>query len=93
MVIGVMQLALRIPGAQSLKEKRRVLKSLITRIRNKFNVSVSEVDTQDKWQLSTIAVAHVGSDRPYANELLDQVKNLAERVRETEIIDSRLEFL
>ncbi len=92
MVIGVLQLGLRLPEAHSLKEKRWHLKSLITRIQGKFNVSVSEVDSKDKWQLATVAVAYVGSDRGYANKLLDQVVNFAERTKELEVIDSRLEF-
>lgn len=93
MVIGLLQMALRLPEAQSLKEKRWVVKSLVTRIRNKFNVSVSEVESQDSWQLANLAIAHVGNDRGYTNELLDQVLNFAEGVKQIEVIDSRLEFL
>lgn len=92
MVIGVLQMALRLPEAQSLKEKRWVVKSIVTRIRNKFNVSVSEVASQDSWQLASLAIAHVGNDRGHTNELLDQVLNFSERVKQIEVIDSRLEF-
>lgn len=92
MVVGVLQLALRLPEVLSLKEKRSVIKSVNTRIRNKFNVSVSEVDGQDKWQLATIAVAHIGADRKFANRLLDQVLNLVRDVRQIEVVDSKLEF-
>lgn len=92
MVIGVLQMALRLPAAHSLKEKRWVLKSLVTRIRSKFNVSVSEVDFQDSWQKASVAVAHVGSDRSYANQLLDQVLNFTGTVKELEVVDSQLEF-
>jgi hypothetical protein len=93
MVIGVLQLSLRFPAAESLKEKRRLLKSLVTRIRNKFNVSASEVEARDVWQIATLAVAHVGDDRSFTNRLLDQVLNFTERTRELEVIESRLEFL
>lgn len=92
MVVGVLQIALRLPESHSLKEKRRLVKSLVTRIRNKFNVSVSEIDSQDSWQLATLAVAHVGNDRRYTNELLDQVLRFSEGVRKMEVIDSRLEL-
>lgn len=92
MLLAVLQLMLRLPEAESLKEKRWHLKSLITRIRARFNVSVSEVDRQDSWQSALVAVAHVGNDRAHANALLDQVLNLAKSAQQIEVIDSRLEF-
>ena len=92
MVVGCLQIALRLPGAHSLKEKRWCIKSLVTRVQNKFNVSISEIDSQDSWQLATLAVAHVGNSRAYSNELLDQVLHFAEQVRQVEVIDSQLEF-
>ena len=92
MVLAVLQLSIRLPEVHSLKEKRWHLKSLVTRIRNKFNVSVSEVDSQDSWQLATLAVAHVGNDRSHTNRLLDQTLNFVEGVRQIEVVDSQLEF-
>ena len=88
-----MSLSIRIPGALSLKEKRFVLKSLVTRIRNRFNVSVSEVDSQDKWQLATLGVAHVAGDRRFSNQVLDGVLDFAEAVKQIEVLDSNIEFL
>jgi len=93
MIVGVLQIALRLPEAHSLKEKRRVLKSLTTRLRNRFNVSISEVDSQDAWQSALLAVAYVGADRGHGNRLLDQVLRFAERERQIEVVDSKLEFL
>ena len=93
MVIGVLQLILRLPEAHSLKEKRWILKSLMARIKNRFNVSVAEVDSQDVWQLSTVAVAHVGTSRPCSNGLLDHVLEFAEGIKQVEVIDSKLEFI
>ena len=92
MVVGLLQMALRLPSPQSLKEKRWVVKSLVTRIQNKFNVSIAEVDFQNVWQKATLAVAHVGNDRAFSNQLLDQVLNFTQRSREIEVIDSQLEF-
>lgn len=92
MVIGVLQLAVRLPEAHSLKEKRWLLKSLTTRIKNKFNVSVSEVDSQDLWQIATIAVAHVSTEKPRSNQILDQVLSFSEDFKQIEVIDSKLEF-
>lgn len=92
MVIGILQMALRFPEAQSLKAKRWQLKSLVSQVRNKFNVSISEIDSQDSWQASVLAVAHVGNDRTYANRLLDQVLNFTQKVKLFEVVDSQLEF-
>ena len=92
MTVGLLRLALRLPDAQSLKEKRWVLKSLTTRIRNRFNVSVAEVDNQDSWQMATLGVAHVGEGRGHTNEILDRVRNFTEGIRTIELVDSKLEI-
>ena len=92
MVLGVLQLSIRLPEAQSLKEKRWPLKSLLTRIRNKFNVSIAEVGGQDSWQIATVAAAHVGTSRAHTNEVLDKVADFARGMRQIEVIDTQLEF-
>ena len=92
MVIGLLQLQLRIPGNQSLKGKRQVLLGLKTRIRQRFNVSVSETEDHDKWQLATLAVACVGTDRVGVDRLLSHVAELAHREREAEVTDQQVEF-
>ncbi len=92
MVLGLLQIMVRLPDPQSLKEKRWLLKSLIARIKNRFNVSISEVDSQDKWQLSTVAVAHVGIAKPETNGLLDRVLEFAKGQKQIEVIDSKLDF-
>lgn len=92
MVVGVLQIAIRIAEAQSLKEKRWHLKSLTTRIRSRFNVSIAETDSKDLWQSATLAVAHVGSDRRFSNQQLDRVLEFVREVRQIEVIDSQLEF-
>ena len=92
MVVGLLRLAIRLPESHSLKEKRRLVKSLLTRIRNQFNVSISEIDSQDSWQLATLAAAHAGNERPYTNKILDQVLRFVEEVKKIEVIDSQLEL-
>jgi len=81
MVVGVCTLQLEIPASQSLKDKRHVVKSLIARVRQTFNVSVAEVDDLDSWQYSTIGIVCVSSDRNYAQGLLDKVIDSIERSR------------
>ena len=93
MVIGVLQMKLRLPEAHSLKEKRWTMKSLLTRIRNKFNVSIAELDSHDAWQRAILGVAHMGNDRRFGNEILDKVLRFTEGVKQIEVVDSRLEFL
>lgn len=73
MVVGVCTIQLRLPTAGSLKDKRRVIKSLTTQIRNRFNVSIAEVDFHDVWGTAEIAVACVSNDGRHAHALLSQV--------------------
>jgi uncharacterized protein len=81
MVVGVCTLELEIPGSHSLKDKRHVVKSLIARVRQSFNVSVAEVDALDAWQIATIGIVCVSSDEKYAQGLLAKVIDNIERSR------------
>jgi len=69
MVIAVCTIYLRIPANHSLKGKRQVLKSLMARVRNEFNVSIAEVEQQDAWQSATLGVACVSPDPGYSRKL------------------------
>jgi len=88
MLVGLETFDLRIPGCGSLKEKRHVVKTLTARIRQKFNVSVAEVDHQDLWQRSTIAVSAVAGDAFHARRVLHEVEKFVDRFVRTELIDS-----
>ena len=92
MVIGLLQMDLRVPDSQSLKAKRQVLLGLKSRIRQRFNVSVSETEDQDKWQAATLAVACVGTDQVNVNRCLNQVADLAREEREAQLLDVQMEF-
>jgi len=78
MHIGVLTLALSIDQADSLKDKRQVIKSLIAHIREKFNVSVAEVDELDIWRRAVLGVAVVTNEAAFANEVLSKVVNHVE---------------
>jgi uncharacterized protein YlxP (DUF503 family) len=80
-VIGLLTLELNIPSAHSLKDKRRVLKSLQARLRNEFNISVAEVSEHDIWRNAVIAVVCVSNDSKYAHGLLNRVANWIENAR------------
>jgi uncharacterized protein YlxP (DUF503 family) len=81
MVIGVCVLELSISESSSLKDKRKIVKSVLARLRNEFNVSVAEVGAQDQRQWAVIGVACVSSDRDYAQGLLSRVVNWVEDSR------------
>jgi len=94
MNVGVCKINLRLPENSSLKGKRQVLKSVTTRLRNKFNVSVAEVDNHDLWQLATIGICCVSNDSRYTNEVLSKVVDFVINNRfEVEILDYEIEIL
>ncbi len=94
MNVGVCKISLRLPGNLSLKGKRRVLKSITTRVGSKFNVSVAEVDDHDLWQLATIGICCVSNDKRHTNEVLSRVVNFITDSRfEVEILDCEIEIL
>ncbi len=82
------------PENSSLKDKRRVIKSITTRVRAKFNVSIAEVDNQDRWQLATLGVCLVSNDQRYTNAVLSKVVDLVVNGRfEVEMLDYEIEIL
>ena len=94
MNIGVCRVTLRLPENSSLKGKRRVLKSITTRVRNKFNVSVAEVDDNNLWQRAILGVCCVSNDNRYTNEVLSKVVDFIVGGRfEVEILDYEIEIL
>lgn len=93
MHIGVLTLHLSIEGADSLKDKRQVVRSLAQHLRNKFNVSVAEVDDLDIWRRATLGVAVVSNDARFANQVLSQVVNHVEADARVVMDDYGLELL
>ncbi len=94
MVIGVCTLELNIPMAVSLKDKRKVVKSVIARLRNEFNVSVAEVDRLDSRQSAVIAAVTVSSDRDYVHGLLTRVALWIEDNRlDCDLVDYDIELI
>ncbi len=94
MVVGVCTIQLEIFGNDSLKGKRRVVKPILARVRNHFNVSAAEVDDLDSWERATIAFACVSNDASYAHGLLEKVVDWIERNRfDANILDYQIELL
>ncbi|MCA9398383.1 MAG: DUF503 domain-containing protein [Candidatus Omnitrophica bacterium] len=90
--IGLLQISVFIPEAHSLKEKRMVLKRLKDKIRNKFNVSIAELDQMDKWQTAVIGITIVSNDIRYIDKTLQHVKSFIEAYHALEITDHVIEF-
>jgi uncharacterized protein len=93
MTVGVARITLRLHENHSLKEKRRVLKSLIEKSRHRFNVTVAEVADQDRHQLATLGVAVVGNDGRVLNSLLDRIIAYMDSLQLVDIIDQEIELI
>lgn len=93
MIVGLLTLDLHIFESHSLKEKRFVVKSLIDRIKNKFNVSVAEVDANDLWQRSVIGIAMVANETQFINKVFENIKNVVYEIHSVELLDSQIELL
>jgi uncharacterized protein YlxP (DUF503 family) len=79
--------------AGSLKDKRHVLRGMKERVKQRFNVSVAEVDNEDLWQRATLAVACVANDARFANEVVSKAVNFIESLSDGAVIDVRVEVL
>jgi len=78
----------------SLKGKRQILKSIIARVSNQFNVSIAEIDNHDRWQLATIGISCVSNNNRYTNEVLSKVVKFIENGRfDIEILSYQIEIL
>lgn len=91
--ISLLTIELTIPGARSLKDKRRAVRSLKERLRARFNASVSEVAYQDKWQRAVIAVCILDSDRRHLESDMTRVRQLCAEARDLQIADMHQQWL
>ncbi|MGI6684559.1 MAG: DUF503 domain-containing protein [Bacillota bacterium] len=78
MIVGTCIYDLHLYSTQSLKDKRRVLKSIIDRVKNKFNVSIAEVDQQDNWRHAVLGIAVVSNNTAHVNQVLNTVTKFIE---------------
>jgi uncharacterized protein YlxP (DUF503 family) len=93
MVIGILQIDLILHDSQSLKDKRMVLKSLKARLRNNFNVAVSELDYHEKWQKALVGIASIGNEKRAIDAMLADIVNYISREKAVEISDYSTELL
>ena len=88
----VLKIKLYAPWVHSLKEKRMVVKSLLAKIRNKFQVSVAEVEAQDVHQTIVIAMAAIAAHQAQADSMEEEILKFVERSTEAEIAESETEI-
>ncbi|MGM0602729.1 MAG: DUF503 domain-containing protein [Bacillota bacterium] len=93
MIIASCKLTLYLPAVSSLKEKRSIIKSLIDKSRNKFNIAVAEVDKNDYWQSAVIGAAAVGNSRRHLESLMDKYINFVESLPDSILTDFKMEII
>ena len=94
MNVGICTIKCRLPENSSLKGKRQIIKPITTRLQNKFNISVAEIDDNDQWQLATIGICCISNDKRHTNTVLSNVVNFVTGSRfEVEILDYEIEII
>lgn len=93
MRIGVLRAYFQIPGAHSLKEKRRVMRSLKDRLFSQFNVSVAEIGSNDIWQAGEIGIVTVGNERRHIDSVMQKVMNFVDIAPDIRVIECDIEII
>jgi uncharacterized protein YlxP (DUF503 family) len=93
MVIGTAQVQLSASWVHSLKEKRTVVKSIVDKVKHRYNVSIAETDTQDYHQTITIGIACVSNDNRHADSMLSDILNFIEDNTEAVVQDIHTELI
>ena len=94
MNVGVGKVSVRIPENMDLKGKRQVLKSIMGRVRGRFDVAVAEVDDNDMWQAATLGICCISNNKRHSNEVISKVVHFIESSRfDVEILDYSIEII
>lgn len=92
MIVGTLSLHLHLARPNSLKDKRRILRSLKDLVHQRFNVSVAEVDDQDVWQSAVLGISAVGTDTQFVQEVLSNVEKFVRSNPEISIVEIKREI-
>ena len=92
MHIGVCKIRLRIPESHSLKAKRRVVKSLIARLKNRFNIAIAEVEALEAHQFAILAAVSVSNDAGHLNKVISRLVTFVEKNVDAELVDYETDF-
>ncbi len=93
MVVGIGTVTFRLHDCRSLKGKRKIVKSMVSKLRNNFNLSAAEVGANDIHQRAEIGFALVGNDGKVINSKIDKIFNLLDELGLAEMIDSEMEII
>ena len=93
MVVGIGKITFGLSDCHSLKDKRKIVKSLINRVQNTFNASVAEIGSNDAHQRAEIGFALVGNDRRMINSKIDQIFEFTDNLQLAELIDTEMEII
>ena len=93
MVVGTLIIEFRLHDNRSLKGKRKVVRSMVDKVKHKFNVAVAEIGSNDKWQKIELGISTVGNDRRHIDSSLTNVLSFMESLYLAEIIDSKMEII
>ncbi|MDQ6847766.1 MAG: DUF503 domain-containing protein [Candidatus Dormibacteraeota bacterium] len=93
MVIGTLQITIQVPESQSLKDKRMVVRSITSRVRETFAVAVAEVGDQDTWQTAVVGVACISNNARHADEVCQKVLTYVENDADGVVSASRFELI
>jgi hypothetical protein len=87
MVVGIVRVELHLPQAQSLKDKRQVIRSMKERIRERAQASVAEVEYQDLWQRAALGIAVVSADGGQVRERLQRARQIVDQAVQAQVLD------
>lgn len=93
MIVGVLKITFSIDSAFSLKEKRHIIKSIIERLRSRFNASVAEVDFNDVWKNAVIGISCVSNEAAHADSMMSSILNFVENDGRALIVDYSTEII
>ena len=93
MVVGTLKIEFRLFDNRSLKGKRKVVRSMVDKVKAKFNVSVAEVGSNDKWQKIELGVSTVGNDRRHVDSSLSHILDFLESLCLAQIVNTEIDII
>ncbi len=93
MVVGTLKIELHLHDNRSLKGKRKIVRSMVDKVKHRFNVAIAEIGSNDKWQRIELGVSTVGNDRRHLDASLTNILAFLDSMYLAEIVDSRIEII
>ncbi len=93
MVVGSLKIEFRLTDNRSLKGKRKVVRSMVDKVKSRFNASIAEVGSNDKWQKIELGISTVGNDRRHIDSSLNHILSFLESLYLAEIVHTEMEIL